>query len=67
MSVAKVTEVIASSDKSFDDAIKKGISRANKTLKGVQGAWIKDQKITITDGKPSEYRVAMMITFVLKD
>jgi len=67
MSVAKVTEVIASSEKSFDDAIKKGIARANKTLKGVQGAWIKDQKISITDGKPSEYRVAMMITFVLKD
>ena len=67
MSVAKVTEVISSSDKSFDDAIEQGIARANKTLKGVQGAWIKDQKITITDGKPSEYRVAMMITFVLND
>jgi flavin-binding protein dodecin len=67
MSVAKVTEIIASSSKSFDDAVEQGVARANKTLKGVQGAWVKDQKVTVNDGKISEYRVNLMVTFILKD
>ena len=67
MSVAKVTEIIASSDKSFDDAIKQGVKRANKTLKNVKGAWVKSQRVSIDDGKISEYRVVLKVTFVLKD
>jgi dodecin len=68
MSVARVTEIIASSKKSFDDAVNIGISRASKTLKNVQGAWIQDQKVTVDGkGKISEYRVTLKVTFVLKD
>ncbi|HWQ35844.1 MAG TPA: dodecin family protein [Blastocatellia bacterium] len=67
MSVARVTEITASSKKSFDDAVQLGIARANKTLENVTGAWIKDQKVTVRDGQIDEYRVTMKITFVLKD
>jgi flavin-binding protein dodecin len=67
MSVAKVTEIIASSNKSFDDAVTKGIKRANKTLKNIKGAWVKDQQVTVSAGKVTEYRVTMKVTFVLKD
>jgi flavin-binding protein dodecin len=67
MTVARVTEITASSNKSFDDAIAVGVARANKTLKNVKGAWIQDQKITIDGGKISEYRVTMKITFVLEE
>ena len=67
MSVARVTEVSSSSKVSFEDAIKAGIDRANKTLRNVQGAWIKTQKLVLEDGKIVEYRVVMKITFVLTD
>jgi flavin-binding protein dodecin len=67
MAVARVTEIIAGSEKSFDDAIKQGIERANKTLSKVEGAWIKDQSLILDDGKIKEYRVIMNVTFVLKD
>lgn len=67
MSIAKVTEVISSSKKSFDDAIESGVERASKTLKGVSGAWVADQKVTVKDGKIEEYRVVLKITFVLED
>jgi dodecin len=67
MSVAKVTEIIASSAKGFDDAISTGLKRANKTLQNVKGAWIKDQKVVMEKGKIVEYRVTMRVTFVLKD
>ncbi len=67
MSVAKVTEIIASSNKGFDDAITNGIKRANKTLKNIKGAWIKDQQVTVVEGKITEYRIVMKVTFVLKD
>lgn len=67
MTVAKVTEIICSSDKSFEDAIAKGIKRANKTLKGVRSAWVKDQEVLVNGGKVTEYRVNLKITFVLKD
>jgi dodecin len=66
MAVARVTEIIAGSKKSFDDAIKEGLSRANKTLKNVTGAWVKDQSIQIDKGKAVEYRVTMKITFILE-
>ena len=67
MAVAKVTEIIASSDKSFEDAIRLGIARAEKTLKNIQGAWIKEQKVVVEKGKVTEFRVAMKVTFVLND
>jgi dodecin len=67
MSVAKVVELIASSKVSFDDAVNKGIERACKTLEGVKGAWVKDQKVSIEDGKVTEYRVTIKVSFVLED
>jgi flavin-binding protein dodecin len=65
MAVARVTEIISSSKKSFEDAIEIGISRANKTLQNVKGAWIQDQKVVVENGKITEYRVNMKVTFVL--
>lgn len=65
--VAKVTEIIASSKKGFEDAVQKGIARASKTLKGVQGAWVDNMKVKVSNGKIVEYRVNMRVTFVLKD
>jgi len=67
MSVAKVTEISASSKESFDDAIKKGIKRADETLDKISGAWVNEMKIKVDDGEISEYRVNMKVTFVLKD
>jgi len=66
MAVARVTEIIASSNKSFDDAVRIGIERANQTLENVKGAWIQDQKLKIEGGKIVEYRINMKVTFVLK-
>lgn len=66
MSVAKVTEIIASSNKGFDDAITKGISRANKTLKNIKSAWVKDQQVSVENGRVTEYKVVLKVTFVLK-
>lgn len=67
MPVAKVTEIIASSAKSFDDAMNLGIKRANKTLANIRGAWVKDQKVVVDKGKIVEYRVTLKVSFVLKD
>ena len=67
MSVAKVSEIVASSPKSFEDAVVVGIQRANKTLKNVRGAWIAEQKVKVQAGKITEYRVTMRVTFVLTD
>ncbi len=67
MSVAKVTEIIASSNKSFDHAVEKGIKRASKTLKNVKGAWVESMKVTVTDGKIDDWRVVLKVTFVLDD
>ena len=67
MSVARVTEIIASSNKSFEDAVEKGIARAVKTLKNVEGAWIKQQKVVVKKGKITEYRVDLKVTFILID
>jgi len=65
--VARVTEITSSSKKSFQDAIEKGIARAAKTLKNVEGAWIQDQKIVVEDGKIAAYRVNMKVTFILAE
>jgi flavin-binding protein dodecin len=67
MSVARVTEISATSSKSFNDAIKIGIRRANKTLENVKSSWIKDQYVMVEDGKVTEYRVLLKVTFVLRD
>ncbi|HTR21502.1 MAG TPA: dodecin family protein [Gemmatimonadales bacterium] len=67
MTVAKVTEITSSSTKDFEDAIQSGITRAAKTLENIRGAWIKDMKVNVADGRVTEYRVRMKITFVLKD
>ncbi|HQY29161.1 MAG TPA: dodecin family protein [Burkholderiaceae bacterium] len=66
MSVAKVIEVKATSNKSFDDAVVQGISRAADSLDDVAGAWIQDQQVTVSKGKITEYRVTLKVTFVLK-
>jgi flavin-binding protein dodecin len=66
MSVARVTEVISFSEKSFEDAISSGIARATETLSGVKSAWIKDQTVDIDNGKITGYKVVMKITFILK-
>ena len=67
MSIARTTEITASSEKSFEDAVKKGIRRYNDTIDNVEGAWVKEQKIVVKDGDIAEYRVTMKVTFVLKD
>ena len=67
MSIARVTEITASSKTSFEDAIKQGVARADKTLQNVEGAWIQDQKVVVENGAISEYRVNMKVTFVLND
>jgi flavin-binding protein dodecin len=68
MSVAKVSEIIASSPKSFDDAIKTGIARAHKTLTNLKSAWVKDQQLKLdNEGQIKEYRVHLKVTFVIKD
>jgi hypothetical protein len=68
MSVAKVTEIIASSPKSFDDAIRIGVARAHKTLKNLKSAWIENQQLKLNgEGQIVEYRVQLKITFVIDD
>lgn len=67
MTVAKVSEITSSSDKSFNDAIARGIKRASKTLKNITSAWVADQEVEIDKGKIKTYRVRMRITFVIED
>lgn len=67
MSVARTTEITATSKKGFEEAIEKGIKRATKTLDGVTGAWIKDSEVVVEDNEISEYKVRMMVTFMLRD
>jgi hypothetical protein len=67
MAVARVTEIIAGSKVSFEDAINQGIKRASKTLKNVSGAWVKGQKVVVEKGRIREYRVQLEVTFVLTD
>lgn len=67
MSVARITEITATSSKSFEDAVRNGVSRASKTLDNITAAWVKDQNVGVEDGKITEYRVSLKITFVLND
>lgn len=66
MSVAKVIEIKSSSKKSFEDAVQSGIKRASKTVEGIKGAWVAEQEVCVDNGKVTEYRVLMKVTFVLK-
>jgi dodecin len=67
MSVARVTEISSRSEQSFEDAINQGIERANRTLRNVKGAWIKEQAVDVEDGRIVGYRVNMLVTFVLDE
>ncbi|MBI6629866.1 dodecin family protein [Pontibaca salina] len=67
MSVARVTEISATSPQSFEDAVTKGIERASETLRNVTSAWVKEQRVKVGNGKISEYQVNLMVTFVLDD
>lgn len=67
MAIARVTEITASSKKSFDDAVEKGIARASKTLKNVTGAWVQEMTVEVQKGKITEYRVNMKVTFILEN
>ncbi len=66
MSVARITEISATSRKSFEDAVKQGVKRASETLDGITSAWVADQEVAVKNGAVSEYRVRLKITFVLK-
>lgn len=66
-SVARVTTLSVDSDTSFEDAIKAGVERANKTLRGVTGAWVKEQKVVVSGGKIATWRIQLEVTFVLDD
>ena len=65
--VARVTEISARSQKSFDDAVRVGLQRATKTLRNVEGAWVKEQKIKVTNGQIDSFQVDMLVTFVLEE
>lgn len=67
MSIAKTSEIIAASKTSFEDAIKQGLTRFDKTIDRIEGAWVKEQKVVFEDGEITEYRVTLKVTFVLKD
>ena len=67
MSVAKVSEISATSPTSFEDAMQQGLARASKTLRNIRSAWIKEQRVRVDNGKIAEYQVNMMVTFVLDD
>jgi len=67
MSVARVTEISAISEESFEDAVRQAIARATKTLRNVEGAWVKDMNVMIEDGNITGYKVNLEVTFVLED
>ena len=67
MSVARVTEISSDSPDSFEDAIRQGIDRANKTLRNVKGAWVKEQRVVVEDRKITEFRVNQLVTFILEE
>jgi dodecin len=67
MSVAKVSEISSTSTKSFEDAINQGLARANKTLRNLRSAWIKEQQVRLNEGRIIEYQVNMLVTFVIDD
>jgi len=65
MSVAKIVEISARSDKGFEDAIRQGIARASETVEHIQGAWVEEQKVVVQDGQIKAFEVIMKVTFVL--
>lgn len=67
MTVARITEISSVSTKGFEDAISEGILRANKTLRKVKGAWVKDMEVNVEDGKITGYKVILKVTFVIDD
>ena len=67
MSIARITEISATSTSSFDDAVAQGVARATKTLRGVTGAWVKEQRVSIENDSVTQYQVNLQITFVLED
>jgi dodecin len=67
MTVARITEISSLSKKSFEDAVIQGVARANKTLKNVKGAWVKDQEVQVDKGKITGYKVVLKVTFILAD
>lgn len=67
MSIARVTEISATSSKSFDDAVAVGIQRASQTLRNIKSAWVKEQSVTVENDKITAYQVNLMVTFVLED
>jgi flavin-binding protein dodecin len=67
MSVAKISEISSTSSKSFEDALQQGIARANKTLRNVRSAWVKEQQVHVSKGEITEYQVNMLVTFVIDD
>lgn len=66
MTIAKVSEITSTSTKSFEDAVQQGVKRASKTLKNLTSAWVADQEVMITNGKITEYRVRLRVTFILE-
>jgi flavin-binding protein dodecin len=66
MSVAKTIEIVASSKKTFDDAMRNGLKTAGKTLKNISGAWVRDQEVVVTANRITEYRVRLRVTFILE-
>ncbi|MBI5278363.1 MAG: dodecin domain-containing protein [Burkholderiales bacterium] len=67
MTVARITEISSVSTVSFQDAITQGVERANKTLKNLKGAWVKDQEVNIDNGKVTGYKVVLKVTFILTE
>jgi flavin-binding protein dodecin len=67
MSVARITEISSTSSESFEDAIRQGIARATKTLRQVKSAWIKEQRVEVTDGRITTYQVNLLVTFILEE
>ena len=65
MAVAKIIEITAQSDESFEDAINQGIARASETVRGIKGAWVKEQKVLVSDGNVNGFRVDLKVSFVL--
>jgi flavin-binding protein dodecin len=65
MAVAKVTELSATSNKSFEDAIQQGVDQATKTLRNVKSAWVKEMRVSVENDKIAEYQVNIQVTFVL--
>lgn len=66
MSVARIIEISATSEKSFEDAIQQGIARASETLRNVKSAWVKEQRVDVRDGKVVSYQVNLLVTFILE-